>query len=121
MKLEPFAIDPDKGEEDLPTTYDWDVKETVLWQVLNGEVEFACVIDSPEGPNGMASYCQDEGGMLDYVLSSEKSEDGYYVSEGCTGAYFKGDGWEIEDSLELYVGSIRSATQDEIKEWGLIE
>lgn len=49
----------------------------------------------------------------------EAHPPGVYVIEGSTGAYFRGDGWTTDDDAEFYPGTIRPATDDEIRGEGL--
>jgi len=117
-RLEPFEIRDDI--DDAPTKYDWSQKENVLFEVESGEVVWASVI----GPVaveafGMASYCADEGGCLDYMIGeilTEKLSDGHYVAVNCEGSYYVGDGWTTDDDMELWFESVRPATDEEARE-----
>jgi hypothetical protein len=121
MKLEPFAIDPDKGEED-PLIYDWSVKEHVFIYVHEGNLEYAYVIGGDNDKKlGIASYAECEGSCLDYMVDTDlgtPDKDGYYVYENVTGHYYTGDGWTTDDDMTLIQGSeFRAATEQEIKDY----
>lgn len=101
-----------------PARYDWSVKETVIFTVEGGSVSYASVSGGDEGL-GMASYCANEGGCLDYMIDDALEKpfsDGVYVAINCTGSYYTGDGWTTDDDMDLEWEAIRLATDDEAKE-----
>ena len=60
-----------------------------------------------------------EGMGIDYYLNEcaciDLDEVGFYVMEGVTGRYIRGDGWEIDDDEEWDFEYIRRASKEEIE------
>ena len=113
-------IEPEPEE---PAEYDWAVKEDVFFQIRNRKCTWAMVIDSPDGPSGMATYAADEGSCLEWMVEGDFNQDlgdGDYVHEQLTGHYLEGDGWEIDDDMMLdwEEDRVRPATSEEIQNWG---
>lgn len=113
--------------------FDFSMPENVLIHVLeddlyNGaDVDWMgfriedCVIMGDGPVIGAASYEQSYGGFLDYsiqgMIACPKAE-GFFVVEGITGTYHKGDGWMTDDDMDFdYVG-VRPATEEEIALYG---
>lgn len=66
-------------------------------------------------------YWLNEGMGVEYWLQGliDLDEPGFYVVEGVTGEYIRGDGWTTDDDEEWYFEFIRRADPEEIKEGGL--
>lgn len=90
------------------------------WQTH--QIESYMIMDDPEEIShlmGAARYDKEFGNFLNYTLESiiECPGKGFFVVEGITGFYHKGDGWTTDDNLEVYFESVRPATQEEIDEY----
>lgn len=64
---------------------------------------------------GAASYEQAYGGFLDYTIQDliDCPGAGYFVVEGVTGTYTRGDGWMTDDDMHFAYKSVRPATAEE--------
>ena len=82
----------------------------------NWSIECCTVIDGEDGVTGAASYEVSYGGFLDYTVEGmiECPGDGWFVVEGVTGYYHKGDGWMTDDRMDFYYERVRRATPEEI-------
>jgi hypothetical protein len=122
----------DLEEEELGDyEYDFNRPESVIMRVFDRDgykypgsswkkfyLEDVHVMRSEEF-SGAASY-ESENGFLDYTIEGmcdEPEEEGYYVVEGITATFDKGDGWMTDDDMDFYYEKIRKATPEEIKEW----
>lgn len=123
FEIKSAKLAPIVSDDTFEPQYDLSTKEQILLHVSPGGYTFGldvCQVFTPEGRNpGFASCEQDAGGALDYMLSLMLEADilakeGYYVVEGATGIYTRGDGWEIDDDSDLDFESVRPATQEEI-------
>lgn len=79
-------------------------------------IESCAVIGGAENIMGAASYEQSYGSFLDYTIEGmiDCPGEGWFVVEGVTGAYHKGDGWMIDDDMDFYFVKVRPATPEEI-------
>lgn len=103
-----------------PPEWNPDEPEDILIEVIIGEGELLFeTIQVISATNGFASYEKSEG-CLDYMIQSRLGPEdfpnggGWYVIEGCTGRWIRGDGWMTDDDAEFYPGAIRPATIEEI-------
>ena len=78
-------------------------------------IEIATVIDGKDAVTGAASYEVSYGGFLDYTIEGmiDCPGDGWFVVEGVTGCYHKGDGWMTDDRMDFYYERVRPATAEE--------
>lgn len=111
-----------------PEPIDFDSPEDVLIEVIcnvddvdkrwqDHSIEIATVINGKDGVMGAASYEHSYGGFLDYTIQDliDCPGAGWFVVEGVTGTYTKGDGWMTDDDLRFAYKSVRRATEDERK------
>lgn len=119
MNLELKIAETDDAYE---LTYEIDKPEGIVVNFKGNKiVDHICV-----GPtSGIFSYFNDVG-SLDYVLdteilpeliSDENINDGYYYVDA-VGSFTPGDGWTYDDDMDVYLETIRTATEDEQKELG---
>lgn len=120
--------DPDPKEDDqLPI--DFNSPEDVLIDIAASadadrtlphwkfhSIESCTVINGAGNIIGAASYEQSYGGFLDYTIEGliDCPGEGWFVVEGITGCYHKGDGWMTDDDMDFYCGKVRPATPEEI-------
>lgn len=111
--------DDDDFEEPV---YDFGTKENILIHVCKGGYTFGVeVIEiiTPDGRNpGWVSCDYNHDGPLDYMISNQLEQsvfdvDGFYMIEGATGEYIRGDGWTTDDDAELCFETVRLATPEE--------
>lgn len=138
MSASPFGLDPTKvfayemkiveGPDDMePDPIDLDSPEDVLFAVdaapYKRQPPWAdfCVADTQviygtPGITGAAQYDVEYGGFLDYTIESliHPPGEGYFVLEGVTGLYHKGDGWTTDDDMDFYYEGVRPATPEEL-------
>lgn len=114
-----FTNDPQPEEEE---EFNFSSPEDVLVHVLQeGEQLFdwsshfidSCTILNPS--NGAASYEQSYGGFLDYTIEGliDCPGEGWFVVQGITAVYYKGDGWMTDDDMEFDCKGVRPATDAE--------
>lgn len=106
-----FTILPSESEDE--PTYDLKQEETLFVELDDGQVAYATVISDTSG----WCSCEQAHGELAYMIEQAcefPARDGYFVIEGCTGAYFKGDGWTTDDDADFYPGATRPASDEEI-------
>lgn len=117
---------PDGGHE----TFDFSSPEDVLVEVIALKTtspsppdweSFAietCAVVRRVNPDvaGAASYESAYGGFLDDVVKdiADCPGAGWFIVEGVTGVYSRGDGWSTDDDMDFSFRSIRPATSDEI-------
>lgn len=125
-----FTADFDLHDENgTQQDLDFDHPEDVIVEVVgphddnpdnknwyNWSIETAVVVNTSAGVIGAASYTQDYGGSLDYAIADiiDVPGNGWFVVEGVTGEFFRGDGWATDDSMNLYYAGVRAATVAEI-------
>lgn len=117
--------DDPEGEE----VFDFTIPEDVLIEVVpfaciearegrwpGFSIESCTVIRGKTGVTGAASYEQSYGGFLDYVIEDliECPGEGFFVVEGVTGNYTKGDGWMSDDDMSFDYKLVRPATPEDI-------
>jgi hypothetical protein len=118
---------PEDDEPEGEEKFDFSSPEDVLIHVIaeprtfNGwtkmRVDTATVISGKEGVIGAALYERSYGGFLDYTMESitdEPEEEGWYVVEGVTATYTKGDWGFTEDEMDFDYTGVRPATEEEI-------
>lgn len=115
---------------DEPEKFDFGSPENVLIEVVPHEgvvrptdwslasIESCTVISGAEGVTGAASYDKIYGGFLDYTIQDliDCPGAGWWVVEGITGCYTRGDGYTTDDDMDFYCTGIRPATVDEISQ-----
>ena len=117
-------------EVEYKEVFDFNSSEDVLIEVIDDEdadltlpnwkkhtVETCTVIWwENENVTGAASYEASYGGFLDYTIEAliDCPGPGWFVVEGITGYYHKGDGWMTDDDMEFYHKGVRRATPEEI-------
>lgn len=120
---------PERNDE--PEKFDFDSPEDVLIEVLAHDnadqtlphwqfhtLETCTVIGGAKGVTGAASYEQSYGGFLDYTVQDLITcpGEGWWIVEGVTGDYRKGDGWTTDDDMRFDCKGFRRATTAEIAE-----
>lgn len=110
--------------------FDFSSPEDVLIEVIEDElasraggywngfsIEVCTVIGGAEGVIGAASYEAEYGSFLDYTIAGliDCPGTGWFVVEGVTGEYHKGDGWMTDDDMDFYYENVRPASEEEIK------
>lgn len=122
MKLE---LIPVKDTDPEITTWDFSAPENVLIEVIMHDpatdwgsfgIESTSIISTSEVA-GAASY-ELEHGFLDYTIQAMTNPpgEGWFVVEGVTAVYSRGDGWMTEDEMRFSHTGIRPATAEEIAE-----
>lgn len=123
----------EEKEEEYEPIFDFKSPEDVLIHVIDlgeeiwanrfinwksHEIEEYTIINAKDDIIGAARYEKEYGGFLDYTIMNmtECPGEGYWVVEGVTGTYHKGDGWTTDDDMTFEYKTIRRATEDEIKE-----
>lgn len=117
-------------DDDLePEKIDFNSPEDVLIEVIADEfggygdpawkgfsIEACTILNGKDGITGAASYEQAYGSFIEgtimEMIECPKAE-GFYVVEGVTGRYSKGDGWMTDDDMEFYFENVRPATPEE--------
>jgi hypothetical protein len=81
-------------------------------------IEHTIILSGAPGVTGAASYEGSYGGGLDELAENliEEPAEGWWVVEGITGEFYKGDGWSTDDDMDFYCTGIRPATPQEIYE-----
>lgn len=126
---EPMISDAPACKTDEPT-YDLSYPEDVLILVDESEISLSCtwrsvgleivevdIQGSASEPAGAASYELSEGSGLEYCLESmiwPPPRWGFYVVEGVTANYYRGDGWETDDDMDFEFDLMRPATVEEM-------
>ena len=127
-----MQITETESEPGAEPEYDLASPEDVVISVIDGahfckglwpnyQIEGTYVI---KGGNGAASAEWAHGGFLDYTIEEmvdEPKEPGFYVIEGITATFHKGEWGFTEDEFEFAFQSIRPATPDEVAEAGFPE
>lgn len=118
-----------QGED--PERFDFDSPEDVLIEVIADDIadqtlphwdrhviETCTVIRGAKGVTGAASYEHAYGGFLDYTVQGliVCPGEGWWIVEGITGDYRRGDGWSTDDDMRFDCKGVRRATADEIGE-----
>ncbi len=98
------VIDDDDADLTLPNWKKHSIETCVVIRCENDEV------------TGAASYEHSYGGFLDYTIEGmiDCPGPGWFVVEGVTGYYSKGDGWMTDDDMEFYHAGVLRATPEEI-------
>lgn len=81
-------------------------------------IEGCTILNGKDGIIGAASYEDGYGGFLDYTLEGLidcPRKEGFFVVEGVTGVYYRGDGWTTDDDMEFDYKGVRPATPEEEK------
>lgn len=110
--------------------FDFDSPEDVLIEIIEdgfnqhgyggwkGHSIETCEIIGSANPDvtGAASYEKSYGGFLDYTIEGmiDFPGEGWWVVEGITGVYTKGDWGFTDDDMRFYHKSVRPATEEEI-------
>ena len=116
------------GEPEPEPKIDFNSPEDVLIEVTKNEmltsipgweqfhIETCTVIGANDGITGAASYEQAYGSFLDYTIQDmiEFPGEGWFVVQGITAYYHKGDGYSTDDDMDFYYESVRPATTEEI-------
>ena len=114
-------------ESDNEPVFDFNSPEDVLIQIIadvedipswrDYHVEYATVINAKDGVTGAASYEQEYGGFLDYTMQDliDCPGAGWWVVEGVTGVYTKGDWGFTDDDMRFSCKGVRPATAEERK------
>ena len=116
------------GKDDEPEKIDFNSPEDVLIEVIEDSIRNktgdwagfmidACtVLNGADGITGAASYEQAYGGFLDYTIEGMidcPKKPGFYVVQGITAYYHKGDGYTTDDDMDFYFEAVRPATDEE--------
>lgn len=127
---DPVVEFEDLVESDAPEeVFDFTVPEDVLIECIlddpagpkdrwdNYTMETCTVIRGKEGVTGAASYDHSYGAGLDYTIMSliDPPGEGYFVVEGVTGQYHRGDGWTTDDDMTFDFKVVRPATKEDMK------
>lgn len=120
-----FEIDsaPEQEEEEI---FDFSSPEDVLIKVVQGDNdkwggfsidEYNVINRANPSVTGAASYEMSYAGFLDYTIEGmiDPPGEGWFVVEGMTGYYSRGDGYTSDDDMEFYYEKVRPATEEEIK------
>lgn len=124
-----IAADPARDEE--PEKFDFNSPEDVIFEVVAEEyadqtdphwgvgkhsIESATVLNGAEGVTGAASYEQAYGSFLDYAVGGliDCPGEGWWVMEGVTAVYHRGDGFSSDDDMDFDYVRVRRATVEEI-------
>lgn len=119
----------DSATQEPDEKFDFNSPEDVLIEVIEDlpnigygdwkgfSIDSCTVINGSEGVTGAASYERSYGGFLDYTIEGmiDFPGAGWFVVEGVTGEYVRGDGYTSDDDMRFYYKSVRPATEDEIK------
>jgi hypothetical protein len=80
-------------------------------------IDECTVLNGKEGVTGAASYEDAYGGFLadtiEAIADCPKKE-GWFVVEGITSVYTRGDGWTTDDDMSFDHKGVRPATPEEI-------
>jgi hypothetical protein len=90
-----------------------------LVEDYRGRLEYNIEVYDYDG----AAFWMAEGAGIDYWFNDlgmldEGLQPGFYVMEGVTGHYFRGDGWTQDDDEEFYFETLRYANEQEILAYG---
>ena len=125
-----IEITPNDRAEDEPEVFDFSSPEDVLVEIVgphddnhdnkawaNWSIETCAVVGgaNPE-VTGAASYENSYGGFLDHRVEEliDCPGAGWFVVTGVTGSYYRGDGWETDDTMDFECTGVRPATEEEI-------
>lgn len=124
-----LEINIDPTPDDDPEKIDFSSPEDVLIEIVgphddnpenlkwdNWTIESCTIINGALGITGAASYEQSYVGFLDYTIEGLvecPGTPGWFVVEGITATYHKGDGWTTDDDMDFYCNGIRPATLEE--------
>jgi hypothetical protein len=91
-----------------------DEGDRTLWK--NHSIESCTVIACAEDVTGAAQYDSSYGAGIDYTITqcTECPGEGWFVVEGITANYHRGDGWTTDDDMDFNMSEPRPATPDEI-------
>lgn len=80
-------------------------------------IDTATVINGKDGVTGAAGYEEAYGGFLDYTCRDliDCPGEGWWVIEGVTGEYHRGDGYSTDDDMSFGCKGFRPATEEERK------
>lgn len=112
---EPEKIDFNSPEDVLiEVVHNGNLTEVADWKQLC--IESTTVLNGADGIMGAASYDHAYGGFLDYTIQDmiECPGEGWFVVEGITGNYIRGDGYTTDDDMDFDYKSVRPATAEEI-------
>ncbi|QIG75734.1 hypothetical protein EVC20_163 [Rhizobium phage RHph_Y2_17_1] len=129
MKLE-LTRGADDSDTDEAERIDLSSPEDVLIEVImhdpagsktdwkNFGIESTTVINGKEGITGAAEYENSYGGFLDYTIQGliDPPGEGWFVVQGMTGQFHRGDGWMTDDDMSFWHEGVRPATPEEIAE-----
>lgn len=115
---------------DEPEKFDFSSPEDVLIEIVpyegvvrptdwsHASIESCTVLSNAKRVLGAASYDNIYGGFLDYTIQDliDCPGAGWWVVEGITGCYIRGDGYATDDDMDFYCTGIRPATVDEISQ-----
>ena len=110
--------------DDEDPNIDFSFPEDVIFEVVgegeyvwsNYSIESTTILNGEIGVTGAASYENSYGGFLDYTIGGmiDCPGEGWWVMEGITAAYSKGDGWLVDDDMGFAYTGLRAATSKEI-------
>lgn len=105
---------------DPEPVYDFSTEEQLVVHVDPNEYTFGVDVISVVTPDGKipgwASCEYETSNCLNYMLSAVATlpkESGYYIVEGVTGYYIRGDGWTTDDDAEMSIKLMRPITEQE--------
>lgn len=126
-------------DEDFEPTFDFTSPEDVLFEVTaevdprlddygypqfrrsgwrrGFHVDYASVESDNPDVTGAASYADQYGGFLEYTVESLATcpnREGFFILEGVTGHYSKGDGWTTDDDMDFDFEVERELTPEEV-------
>lgn len=116
-------INQDDDETEVEEKFNFSSPEDVLIEVwrddISIQVEIHDILSKDPNVTGAAQYEQVYGGFLNYVIldliGKNSIQDGWWVVEGMTADYIRGDGYTSDDDMRFCYESLRPASEDEIK------
>lgn len=116
-------INQDDDETEVEEKFNFSSPEDVLIEVwrddISIQVEIHDILSKDPNVTGAAQYEKVYGGFLNYVIldliGKNSIQDGWWVVEGMTADYIRGDGYTSDDDMRFYYESLRPASEDEIK------
>lgn len=114
-------IDQD-GDSEVKEKFNFSSPEDVLIEVwrdgISIQIEIHEIVSQDPDVIGAAQYEQSYGGFLDYtildLIGKNTIQDGWWVIQGMTADYIRGDGYTSDDDMVFHYKSLRLATQEEI-------
>lgn len=115
-------INQNNDDDEVEEQFNFSSAEDVLIEVwrddISIQIEIHDIFSKDTNVTGAAQYEQVYGGFLGYVIldliGKNSIQDGWWVVEGMTADYTRGDGYTIDDDMEFNYKSLRLATQEEI-------